>query len=132
MRKTVAVAAVLLVSGCAGGARAPVRVSGSAPGAAGQALDCASNQLEGMGYTSAPISRTATSVTGVRRNDPPWYLKTIGYRETADQITATANGGQLTVTAVSTDPGAEGTAASGATASTRRDAERLLGACSRG
>jgi hypothetical protein len=99
-------------------------------------MECVRRELDDMAYEVTPGTQSgATTVTGIRVNEQPWWLKLIGYRNTADQITATVSGGQLHVTATSSDPAespAGGPATSGATETAARNARELLATCGRG
>jgi hypothetical protein len=131
MRIPVAGAAVLLLAAC-GGAAQPVQLTGPVPSASDQALRCATQQLAEHGYD---VSTDQTGVVrGVHINTVPWWRRIFGIDATADQITAMVNGGQLQVTAVSSDPtAASGTAVLQSTATTsgaaREDARAVLAAC---
>ena len=119
-----------LLAGC-GGYRP---VSFVEPVTSAQPLACAEEEMEERGY-DVQIPQSATqSVTGLHINEQPWYKRLLGFRSTADQISASISGGNLQVTAVSSDPteAAEGGRAQtglGATRDAERDALAIISIC---
>lgn len=139
MRALSTATAALLLAGCAGGMRETTTLSAPAPASTTQAMDCVRDQLEDMNYQIAGGAGMSGSVTGVRRNEPRWYLRMVGHSDTADQLNVSLEGGQLVVTALSTDPQEpSGTPTVGPTMNTgtasdaaRQDARALLARCAR-
>jgi hypothetical protein len=129
MRGLVAVAVGVSVAACAGGGAQPPQFSRPVPEPASQALTCANQELERMGYTVAATDPSAGRVVGVVRNDPPWWLRMVGFRETADQLTVTVAQGEMRVTAISTDPVAERGSPGGVSRAAQQQAQSLLNAC---
>lgn len=135
MRNVSLVLVAVLAAGCST-ALQPVRITAPAPADASQTLECARRELDRMGYTVAP-DQAGMSVTGIARNETPWYLRWVGYRDTLDQVSASVEGGELRVLAVSSDPNdplvrePANDRATGATAVAQRNAQQLLSACSR-
>ena len=133
MRGITILALAILFTGCRSSSE-PVTFAG--PSAPATALDCATAQLQNLGYTvERNTGPGSASVIGTRIKRPPRLLTWIGFRDTANQITATSTGGQLQVTAISSDPGdlAEGGLSlegTGANRQTERDARQVFGACS--
>jgi hypothetical protein len=129
MRILIAGLAALAMVGC--GAHRPVSFSG--PTATQQPLQCVAGQFETLGYSVAATT-PASSITGLRINQPPIYLRLLGFRSTADQITATVAGNQLQVTATSSDPsdpgeGGRAGTGDGANRTAERHARQIVGAC---
>ena len=109
----------------------PVDFSG--PVTAANPVQCAREQIEQMGYEVASDPQ-AGAVTGIQVNEQPWYKTVLGFRPTADRITATVADGQLRVVATSSDPreASEGGMADtglGATRSAELDARQVVMAC---
>lgn len=132
MRALPVVFVAAIFAGCAARTGEVVQLSGPAPAPAAQTMTCLNREFQSMGYRV--IDNDAQAVTAVHVNETPWYLRIIGYKDTADQITARVEGGQLRVSAISSDPtepGAGGPAAAGGAASNAaaRDARRLISAC---
>lgn len=132
MRRATVLPVVLLLAGCGGGLR-PVELSGPAPTSASQVLDCVNRRAGEMGYEVVSTDQSRGTTTAIRRNEAPRLLRFIGFEDTADQITASVSGGQLRLTAISTDPedpvAGGGGAVGGATREAQEDAQRILGAC---
>lgn len=135
MKRASAVMAVALVGACAGGTTVqPVDISAPAPAAsAAVTMECVTRELDSMGY-EVPANQAGTmQVTGIRINEKPWFVRWL-YGNTADQITATIDNGQLRVSASSSDPNDIGddtmptTAASDVAA---RNAQSVLDTCAR-
>lgn len=125
---------VLLV-GC--GSYRPVSYSGPIAGAMPQAMDCVRREFEQLGYTVTASEPTASSITAVRVEAPPWYRRFLGFQSTANQITAAVSQGELQVTAVSTDPtsayeGGRAETGDGANEQAERDTRQIVGACTTG
>lgn len=134
MRTRVAGAVVVLLAAC-GGAREPVQISAPAPAAVPQTVDCVSRELQSMDYQVVSNDPQTGTIVATHLNEPPIWLRMIGYRPTADQLTIMVGGNQLRVTAMSSDPDAVGQGgvaqgASAASSAAQRDAQRLLDACS--
>jgi hypothetical protein len=130
---TVLAMLAVLVAGCTSSPRL-VNLSRPTTSPAPQALDCVRTQFQRLGYRAEGSAPGATSVTGIRIHEAPWLLRLIGYRDTANQITASVSQGQLQVTAVSSDPANPmegGLAGQGTTANrtTERHAEDIVRAC---
>ena len=135
MRTPVAAAAVVLVAACGGGSRMPVQLAAPAPASVPQTVDCVSRQLQSMDYNVVSNDPQSGTIVARHINEQPFWLRMIGYRNTADQLTITMEANQLRVAAVSSDPEAPGTggvaeAGGAASSAAQRDAQRLLNACS--
>ena len=132
MRTILTGASLLLLAGCAGTPQ-PVQLTGPAPAMASQTLACVSKALMDRGYSVDPQTGDETVVRGTHLNEQPWWLRVFGYRDTADQITASVTQGQLQVTAVSSDPSVGSTSTVRSTATTsgsaRRDAQEVIAGC---
>jgi hypothetical protein len=133
MRAFLMGATILLLAGCAGNPQ-PVQLTGPAPAMSSETLACVSKALTDRGYTVDPPGADQMLVRGTHVNEQPWWMRIFGYRDTADQITASVNQGQLQVTAVSSDPSVGATATVRSTATTsgaaRRDAQEVIASCS--
>ena len=134
MRAPLVAVVTMLGAACAGNPQ-PVQLSAPMPATGAQALNCAANELTELGYSVAPMAAGATSVTGTHVNEQPWWRKIIGFRATADEITASVSGGELQVTAVSSDPDEASNTAVQGTATTsgaaRADAQDVIRSCAR-
>lgn len=132
MRNVSVVAVAAALVGCGGSTSLqPVSLSAPAPESTAVTMECVTRELDNLGFETSDQSEP-NSVTGVRINRQPWFLRWL-YRDTADQIMATVEGGQLRVTAISSDPnelGEEGPPRSGASATATRNAESILATCS--
>lgn len=136
MRNGPVVLVAVLLGGCGGGSSVqPVDLSAPAPASTPVAMECVTRELDELGYEIVPANETAPNqVTGVRINEPPWYVQWL-YGNTADQITASISQGQLRVSAISTDPegiGREGPPATGASEAATRNAQSILETCAPG
>ena len=80
-----------------------------------------------MAYEVASSDAQTGVIRATRLNVQPWWLKLIGYRDASDQLTATVAGGELRVTAASSDP--EATTVGGASSAAERDARQLVNEC---
>lgn len=129
MRATLTTAAALVLVGCGGRTGQAVQISAPAPAAASATLTCVRGELDEMAYEVSSSNDQAGTIQGVRRNEEPWWLKIIGYRDTFDRITATVAGGELSVTATSSDAEGQGGVIAGASDAAARDARQLLGEC---
>lgn len=110
-------------------------VSFSEPIEAAQPLQCAREEMEERGYEVASAETTSGTVTGHQINEQPWYKRILGFRSTADQISASVNAGNLQVTAISSDPtdaseGGRADTGLGATRDAERDALGIISECS--
>lgn len=124
--------AIGLLAGCGPSNLQPVNLSGPAATPAATTADCVRGELQELGYEIQAPQSTTTSITGLRVDEPPWYLRVLGYRATVDQITATVNQGRLEVLAISSgidEPAGTSTLASEAAA---QDARELLEECRSG
>jgi hypothetical protein len=132
MRVPLAGVVILLAGGCAGNPE-PVQLSGPVPATSSQALNCVGNELTRLGYAVDPMPAGATSVRGTHVTEQPWWRRILGFDDTTDQITASASGGQLQVTAVSSDPDAPSNTAVQGTPTTsgaaRADAQQVMRSC---
>lgn len=132
MRNALIVIVTAGIVGCSGGRTLqPVEVSAPAPESTAVTMECVTRELENLGYEVPANVSTPSSVTGIRINEQPWYVRWL-YGNTADQITATIEGGQLQVTASSTDPDGAGQdqPTSGASQAAVENAETVLETCS--
>lgn len=135
MRTRVAgIAVVVFVAACGGG-RAPVQLAAAAPAPVPQTVDCVSRQLQSMDYEVVSNDPQTGVIVARHLNEPPFWLRMIGYRNTVDELSITVGGDQLRVMAISSDPDAVGQggvapAGSAASEAAQRDAQRLIDACS--
>lgn len=132
MRNASALCIPVLLAACAGGTTPlPVQLSAPTPDSTPVTLECVTRELENYGYETTR-TESPPAVTGIRINEPLWFLQWL-YGNTADQITATVDGGQLSVTAVSSHPdeiGEEGPPRSGASEAATRNAQSIVDTCS--
>jgi len=138
MRTPLGVTCAVLLAACAGGgARQTVQLTGPATGSSTQTMECVNRQLQSMNYQVAATGQQTGSITATRRNEQPWWLRMVGYRDTADQLTISTEQGQLRVSALSSDPGdpagggggRDATGGTAASAGAQQDARRIINAC---
>lgn len=131
MRKLLAGFIVTLVVACTRGTTPqPVDVAAPAPESTAVTMECVTRELETFGYEVPEGDADANEVTGIRINEPPWFLRWL-YGNTADQITAVMEDDQLRVTPSSTDPNgmSAGPPTQGASQATIENAETIVETC---
>lgn len=128
MRAAAAVVGILLFSGCGGGPREAINVSGPGPTSVAQAFDCVGRQLDDMGYVRVTSNADAGVIEAERRNDEPWWRNILGIHDTTDRIVASVSRSQPVTLQVSAATLVEqgGDRAMAAPADRVRDDSRLL------
>jgi hypothetical protein len=119
----------------------PVSLSEPTPATASteQTMDCVNRELKDMAYEVTSSDPQTGHVVAVHVNEEPWYLRWIGLRPTADQLTVSTTGNSLQVAAISSGASSAEQSAStqlvtgtGTSRDAARDAQRLLDSCAKG
>ena len=130
----------LLVAACAT-MMPPVSLTEPTPANATseQTMECVNRELKEMAYDVTRSDPQDGQVVAVHVNEEPWYLRWIGLRSTADQLTVSSSGSSLEVAAISSGASSAEESAStelvtgtGTTKDAARDAQRLLDTCAKG
>ena len=130
MRAFVTGVALAALAACGSGNRQAVSLTAPTTGPLPATQECVRQELDELGYRVTMTGQPMTVITGLRTNEPAWWLQVLGYRPTVDQISVSVDGSRMEIVAVSSETEEAIGSQSLASENARANAERVLRECS--